>query len=88
MSRRSTPEHIYQASRNGTLIRLTGEGEPPDRAEALMGAYEALEAYPAGSQVYFERSIWLGLAASFGPESVALVSPETVPSGWAFSSDA
>ncbi len=44
------------------------------------------EAYPAGSQVYFERSIWFGYAASFGPVSVLLDNPATEPSDCAFSS--
>ncbi len=38
MSRRSTPERIYQAHRAGTLRRLEGEGELPERAEALVPA--------------------------------------------------
>jgi len=41
MSRRSTPERIYQASRAGTLTRLIGQGELPERAEALVAAWEA-----------------------------------------------
>ncbi len=40
MSRRSTPERIYQAHRAGTLQRLIGEGESPERAEALMAGWE------------------------------------------------
>src|SRR6478736_7455136 len=41
MSRRSTSERIYQAHRSGTLTRLIGEGELPDRAEALVAAWGA-----------------------------------------------
>jgi hypothetical protein len=44
MSRRSTPERIHQAGRTGTVGRLTLEGELPDRAEALVAAWEAQEA--------------------------------------------
>lgn len=41
MSRRSTPERIYQANRTGILRRLTLAGELPHRAEALVAAWEA-----------------------------------------------
>ncbi len=41
MARRSTPERIYQAHRAGTIRRLEGEGELPERAEALVAAWEA-----------------------------------------------
>ena len=41
MARRSIPERIYQAHRAGTLRRLEGEGELPDRAEALVAAWES-----------------------------------------------
>ncbi len=41
MSRPSTPEPIYQARRAGTLQRLIGEGELPDRAERLVALLEA-----------------------------------------------
>ena len=40
MSRRSTPERLYQASRAATRQRLIGEREFPDRAEALVAAWE------------------------------------------------
>jgi hypothetical protein len=40
MSRRSTPERLHEARRAGTLNRLIGEGELPDRAEALLVAWE------------------------------------------------
>lgn len=41
MSRRPDPERIYQAHRAGTLQRLIGEGELPDRAERLIALWEA-----------------------------------------------
>jgi len=41
MSRRSTPDRIYQAHRAGTLRRLEAERELPDRAEGLVAAWEA-----------------------------------------------
>ena len=41
MSRRSTPERRYQARRAATVARLIGEGELPERAEALAVAWEA-----------------------------------------------
>jgi hypothetical protein len=44
MSRRSTPERFYQAHRSGTVQRLLGEGELPQRAEALVAAWEAATA--------------------------------------------
>jgi hypothetical protein len=40
MARRSTPERIYQAHRAGTVHRLEAEGELPQRAEALVTAWE------------------------------------------------
>jgi hypothetical protein len=40
MSRRSTPERIYQARRSATLARLIGEGVLPEQAEALAAAWE------------------------------------------------
>ena len=40
MARRSTPEGIYQAHREGTLRRLEGEGLLRERAEALVTAWE------------------------------------------------
>ena len=40
MSRRSTPERIDAAWREGTKQRLIGDGELPDRAEALLVAWE------------------------------------------------
>jgi hypothetical protein len=41
MSRRSTPERLYQANRSGTVKRLIAERELPERAEALVAAWEA-----------------------------------------------
>jgi hypothetical protein len=41
MARRSTPERLDEARRAGTLTRLIGEGELPERAEALLVAWEA-----------------------------------------------
>ena len=41
MSRRADPVRIYEAHRAGNLNRLIGEGELPDRAEALIAAWEA-----------------------------------------------
>jgi hypothetical protein len=40
MARRSTPDRIYHARRAGTIRRLEAEGELPDRAEALVIAWE------------------------------------------------
>jgi hypothetical protein len=40
MSRRSTPERLYQAHREGTRQRLIGEGESPDQAERLIAQWE------------------------------------------------
>lgn len=40
MARRSTPEWIYEAHRAGTIQRLIGEGELPERAEALVTEWE------------------------------------------------
>jgi hypothetical protein len=40
MARRSTPEHIYQARRAGTIRRLEAVGELPERAGALVTAWE------------------------------------------------
>jgi hypothetical protein len=41
MSRRSTPDRLHQARRAATVARLIGEGELPDRAEAVVAAWEA-----------------------------------------------
>ena len=41
MSRRADPVRIYEAHRAGNLNRLIGEGEFPDRAVALIAAWEA-----------------------------------------------
>jgi hypothetical protein len=41
MSRRSTPERLHEARRAANVQRLIGEGELPDRAEALVAAREA-----------------------------------------------
>jgi len=40
MTRRSTPERLYGAHRPGTVNRFIGEGELPERAEALITAWE------------------------------------------------
>jgi hypothetical protein len=40
VARRPDPERIYEARREATLNRLIGEGELPDRAEALLVAWE------------------------------------------------
>ena len=40
MSRRSTPERLHAARREGTLRRLILAGELPDRAERLIVAWE------------------------------------------------
>jgi hypothetical protein len=40
MSRRSTPERLHQARRAANVNRLIGEGELPDRAEAIVAAWE------------------------------------------------
>jgi hypothetical protein len=45
MSRRPDPERIRQAHRAGTINRLIGEGELPDRAEGLVAAWEAEAAH-------------------------------------------
>jgi len=44
MARRSTPERLYQARRDGIRNRLIGDGELPDGAEALVSAWEAATA--------------------------------------------
>ena len=46
MSRRSTPERLYAAGRAATIARLIGDGEPPDRAEAKVAAWEARNTAP------------------------------------------
>jgi len=40
VSRRSTPERLHAARREGTFRRLTLAGELPDRAERLIVAWE------------------------------------------------
>ena len=40
MSSRPDPKRIYEAQRAGTLRRLIGEGELPDRAERLVAQWE------------------------------------------------
>lgn len=40
MARRSPPDRIYQIRCIATLRRLEGEGELPERAEALLTAWE------------------------------------------------
>jgi hypothetical protein len=40
MARRSTPERLDQARRAATVARLIGKGELPERAEALVVAWE------------------------------------------------
>jgi len=47
MSRRSTPERIYQSQRAGTIRRLTLDGELPQRAEAPVTAWESESAEDA-----------------------------------------
>jgi hypothetical protein len=44
VARRPDPERIYEARREATLNRLIGEGELPDRAKALLVAWERQEA--------------------------------------------
>jgi hypothetical protein len=39
--RKPNPKNIYLARRAATLSRLTGPGMPPERAEALVAAWEA-----------------------------------------------
>jgi hypothetical protein len=41
MARRSTPERLHHARREATVARLIGEGELPERAQALVVAWEA-----------------------------------------------
>jgi hypothetical protein len=40
MSRRPDPDRLYTASRTGTLNRLVGDGELPERAEAWLAVWE------------------------------------------------
>jgi hypothetical protein len=46
MARRSTPERLEDAKREGTLRRLELAGMPRDRAEAALRAWETAHDWP------------------------------------------
>jgi hypothetical protein len=63
MARRPDRERLYTASRTATLNRLIGEGELPERAEALLVAWER-QAASEGVDRYghFWQAGWRGIA--------------------------
>jgi hypothetical protein len=63
MSRRSTPERIETARRAAALARLISDGELPERAEALLAAWDAqaeIESIPRGRAYWEAFDSWRG----------------------------